>query len=92
MVRVADLRVRMDDLQAKLSDASERQNRFLQAIAIQTLEGQKQRIATYQVQARFALASIYDRAINAPADGQKPKSEAPKAPPDEEEQPTGSQP
>ena len=90
--RVADLRARMDELQAKLSDASERQNRFLQAIAIQTLEGQKQRIATYQVQARFALASIYDRAINAPAEGQKPKSEAPKGPPDEEEQPAGSQP
>lgn len=90
--RVADLRARMDDLQAKLSEASERQNRFLQAIAVQTLEGQKQRIATYQVQARFALASIYDRAINAPAENKKPKPEAPKAPPDEEEQPAGSQP
>ncbi len=69
--RVADLRARMDDMQAKLGEASERQNLHLQAIAIQTLEGQKQRIATYQVQARFALASIYDRAINAPHDAQK---------------------
>ena len=90
--RVADLRARMDDLHAKLGEASERQNRFLQAIAIQTLEGQKQRIATYQVQARFALASIYDRAINAPADGQKPKPAAPKPAADEPEQPAGSQP
>ena len=90
--RVADLRARMDELQAKLSEASERQNRFLQAIAIQTLEGQKQRIATYQVQARFALASIYDRAINAPADGKTPKLDVPKAPADEQGQPAGSQP
>ena len=80
--RVADVRARMDDLQLKLVDASERQNRHLQAIAIETLEGQKQRIATYQVQARFALASIYDRAINAP-DPNKQKT----APPAEEQPP-----
>ena len=90
--RVADLRARMDDLQGKLSDASDRQNRFLQAIAIQTLEGQKQRIATYQVQARFALASIYDRAINTPADGKSPKPTAPQSPVDDQETPAGSQP
>ena len=75
--RVADTRTRMDELQAKLSDASARQNRYLQGIAIQTLEGQKQRIATYQVQARFALASIYDRAINAPAAPKQPAEPQP---------------
>jgi len=69
--RVADVRARMDELQVRLAQASERQNRYLQAIAIETLEAQKQRIATYQVQARFALASIYDRAIN-PAEPAKP--------------------
>ncbi len=40
------------------------QNRFLQALAIRELEGQKQRIATYQIQARYELAAIYDRAAN----------------------------
>ena len=41
-----------------------RQNRYLQALAIEELGAQKQRIATYQVQARYALASIYDRAVD----------------------------
>lgn len=67
--RVADLRTRMDDLQQRLAQAAQRQGEHLQAIAVSTLEAQKQRIATYQVQARFALASIYDYAINAPASG-----------------------
>lgn len=72
--RVADMRGRMDDLQERLAQAAQRQGQHLQAIAIDTLEAQKQRIATYQVQARFALASIYDRAISAPESGaQEPK-------------------
>jgi len=83
--RVADIRARMDALQQRLSEASERQNRYLQAIAIQELEAQKARIATYQVQARFALASIYDRAINS-KDARKaplaPKANDEPTPPD----------
>lgn len=67
--RVADLRARMDDLQERLAQAAQHQARHLQAIAISTLEAQKQRIATYQVQARFALASIYDHAISSSASG-----------------------
>jgi hypothetical protein len=38
----------------------------LQLLAIRELEGQKQRIETYQIQARYELAAIYDRASNAP--------------------------
>jgi hypothetical protein len=52
----------MEQLQERLADASGRQNRFLQALAIRELEGQKQRISTYQIQARYELAAIYDRA------------------------------
>ena len=48
---------------------SEQQNRFLQALAIDELERQKQRIETYQIQARFELAAIYDKAAN-----EKPKA------------------
>ena len=38
------------------------QQAFLQSLAIAELEAQKQRLYTYRVQARFALATIYDRA------------------------------
>jgi hypothetical protein len=67
--RVAATRVRMDQLQQRLADVSARQNRYLQALAIRELEGQKLRISTYQIQARYELAAIYDRAANA-----KPKA------------------
>ncbi len=63
--RVADVRGRIDDLQQRLADVSEKQNQFLQVLAIQELEGQKQRIEAYQIQARYELAAIYDRASNA---------------------------
>jgi hypothetical protein len=64
--QVASVRDRIDALQLQLATVAERQNRYLQSLAIQELEGQKQRIATYQIQARYALATIYDRAINTP--------------------------
>jgi hypothetical protein len=62
--RIAAVRARMDQLQQRLADVSGRQNRFLQALAIRELEGQKVRISTYQIQARYELAAIYDRAAN----------------------------
>ncbi len=62
--RIAALRARMDELQQHLADVSEQQNRFLQTLAVRELEGQKQRISTYQIQARYELAAIYDRAAN----------------------------
>jgi hypothetical protein len=62
--RIGAIRVRMDQLQQRLADVSVEQNRFLQALAIRELEGQKQRISTYQIQARYELAAIYDRAAN----------------------------
>jgi hypothetical protein len=64
--RVTDVRGRIDQLHERLAEVSERQNRFLQVLAIQELEGQKQRIETYQIQARYELAAIYDRASNPP--------------------------
>jgi hypothetical protein len=62
--RVAAVRARMDALQQRLADVSNQQNRFLQDLAIRELESQKQRISTYQIQARYELAAIYDRAGN----------------------------
>jgi hypothetical protein len=68
-LRVAAVSRRLESLHERLAAASVRQNRYLQGLAIEELEGQKQRIETYQVQARYALASIYDRTISAPAPG-----------------------
>jgi hypothetical protein len=62
--RVAAIRARLDQLQARLAEVALQQNRFPQALAIHELEGQKQRISTYQIQARYELAAIYDRAAN----------------------------
>jgi hypothetical protein len=70
--RVAAVRARLDQLQARLADVSAQQNRFLQALAIRELEGQKLRISTYQIQARYELAAIYDRTTN-----DKPKANQP---------------
>ena len=42
-----------------------RQQEFLQGIAVEELKAQRDRLNTYMVQARFALASIYDRAAAA---------------------------
>ena len=67
--RIAAVRARMDTLQDRLADVSARQNQFLQTLAIRELEGQKQRISTYQIQARYELASIYDHTAN-----EKPKA------------------
>ncbi len=67
--RVAAVRDRMDQLQQRLAALTEKQNRYLQSIAIEELGRQKQRIETYQIQARFELAAIYDKATS-----EKPKA------------------
>lgn len=71
--KVAAIRARIDQLQGQLSDVSQRQNLFLQSLAIHELEGQKQRIETYQIQARYELAAIYDRTSNGPNPAPKAK-------------------
>jgi hypothetical protein len=63
--RVAQLRPRIDALGTRLAAAGRAQGEYLASIAVQELEAQKQRLNSYQVQARFALASIYDRAADA---------------------------
>jgi hypothetical protein len=62
--RVTAVSARMDQLQERLAALSERQNRFLQALAIRELQAQKQRIEVYQIQARYELAAIYDKAAD----------------------------
>ena len=74
--RVAALRARLDGAQQRLAAVARQQNGLLEKLARNELEQQKERIGTYQIQARFALASIYDRAA-------APPSAAPAAPPQE---------
>jgi hypothetical protein len=62
--RVAALKQRIDALQIHLASAEQKQSDYLAQVAVAELEQQKNRLATYQVQARFALATMYDRAAN----------------------------
>jgi hypothetical protein len=62
--RIAALQQRIDALQIRLVDAAKKQNAYLADLAVQELQGQKDRLATYQIQARFSLATMYDRAAN----------------------------
>ena len=63
--RVNRLQPSIAGLSNRLAMAADAQNRYLADIAIRELESQKQRLAEYSLQARFALASIYDRASSA---------------------------
>lgn len=60
--RIEALTPRIDMLLARLAAVAERQEAYLRRISERELDAQKQRLATYTIQARFALASIYDRA------------------------------
>ena len=77
--RIVALSARLGTLQARLETARDRQNDFLEAAAVHELEAQQARLAAYRVQARFALATIYDRAANPPpaAEAAAPESKVP---------------
>jgi tetratricopeptide (TPR) repeat protein len=90
--KVAAVRARIDQLHDRLADVAERQNEFLQSLAIHELEGQRQRIETYQVQARYELAAIYDRTSNGPSAQPKPSSGTPAENSPDSKQPDSKQP
>jgi hypothetical protein len=60
--RVQALQARLAALRARLAAAGQAQEQLLAGIAIGELETQRERIAEYELQARFALATIYDKA------------------------------
>lgn len=62
--RVYGLSPRIDSMKARVGDAMAEQRAYLQGIAVGELRAQKQRLDIYTVQARFALAAIYDLAAN----------------------------
>ena len=72
--RIAELAARIKGLIPRVAALSEDQRRQVQEIAVAELNRQKERLATYSQQARFAVAQMYDRATSAP---QKKDSDAP---------------
>jgi len=62
--RVSALKLRIDTLETRLVAAEQKQREYLARIAVRELEQQKDRLAAYQIQARFALGSMYDRAAS----------------------------
>jgi len=60
--RVYGLGPRIDGMKLRVDGALGEQRAFLQSVALGELQAQKQRLDIYTVQARFALAAIYDLA------------------------------
>ncbi len=58
--RVYGLGPRIEGTKMRVENALAQQRSFLQEIAVGELQAQKQRLDIYTVQARFALAAIYD--------------------------------
>jgi tetratricopeptide (TPR) repeat protein len=73
--RVTALRQRITALEARLAATEQRQSEYLAQLAVQELDQQKARLAAYEVQARFSLATMYDRAASSGAS--RGKSTAP---------------
>ena len=63
--RVQSLSPRIESIKMRVEDALSRQRAFLQSIATGELQAQKDRLDVYTIQARFALAAIYDIAATA---------------------------
>jgi len=72
--RLAALKTRITELQARLVSAEQAQQGYLQQIAVAELSDQKVRLDAYEVQVRFALATMYDKAASEAA---KPPAGAP---------------
>jgi len=58
--RVYGLAPRIEGVKMRVDDALDDQRAFLRTIAVEELQAQKQRLDIYTIQARFALAAIYD--------------------------------
>lgn len=68
--RIAMLAPRIEAMRAEIDKLLGRQQQDLQALVVREFSAQKERLATYRVQARFALATIYDRATVAASEAE----------------------
>ncbi|MEQ1802104.1 MAG: hypothetical protein ABL989_09295 [Gammaproteobacteria bacterium] len=73
--RIAAVTPRIERMQGLIARERGQQEQRLQALAIDTLRDQRERLAAYRVQAQFALATIYDRAATAARVAPEPKRE-----------------
>jgi hypothetical protein len=63
-LRIARLRGRLSQLQNGVLTMSSLHGRYLEELAVSELTAQKERLAAYLTQARFAVAQMYDEASN----------------------------
>ena len=68
--RVYGLAPRIEGMKMRVEDALGEQRAFLQSVAVGELQAQKERLDVYTIQARFALAAIYDIAATADTAGE----------------------
>jgi predicted negative regulator of RcsB-dependent stress response len=69
---ISQLRTRVGDALARVDTLLARQGNLIEAVAIDELTTRRARLEAYQVQARYAVADSYDRALKAHADGGAP--------------------
>ncbi|TJY60980.1 hypothetical protein E4T66_10060 [Sinimarinibacterium sp. CAU 1509] len=68
--QTSTLHARIGGLREQLAQAGAEQARLLQDMSVAELEGQQRQIERYLVEARFALARLYDRQIKGELDAQ----------------------
>jgi hypothetical protein len=73
--RIDALRPRLAETAGRIAVARQRQGEYLAALAIEALEDQRERLVEYSAQARYGLATLYDRAP--PGDRPVPEGPAP---------------
>ena len=61
--RIPELNARMEVLRPALAASGKNHSDYLQTLALKELEGQRRQVERYLVEARFAVARIYDRQI-----------------------------
>ncbi len=63
--QIRDARNRSRDAKEKVATLMARQGHMIEMMAVNELEQRRQRLDEYQIQARFAMAESYDRAVKA---------------------------
>jgi hypothetical protein len=71
--RIVELDKRLQALIPQVAALNKEQQGALQELAVAELLRQKERLAAYSTQARFAVAQLYDRATKAKEGGDAPK-------------------
>ena len=69
---ISRLRTRVGDARERLDTLLARQGHIIEAVAIDELWTRRERLEAYQVQARYAVADSYDRALKEHAGGGTP--------------------